>query len=210
MSWWSKLFGSRPKPEPTRTNPRAESSGEVSRLISALQHEDTRTRLNAAMDLYHHPGEATVTALVKALKDPDPEVRGCAAESLRLLRASSAVGPLIEVLETDSEHGPKYYAIKALGYIRTPSAVQALVSALERRIGDLSELAFQLGELRAKAAVDALIRLLEDGTPYQRVHAAIALGSIGDRGALGPLERALSDPDDNVRENVAKALKSLR
>jgi HEAT repeat protein len=185
------------------------AKGDVEGLIKALEDQEAKTRLKAAGELYQFPGDATVTALIKALKDSDPEVRGCAVESLRLLGDSRAVEPLIEVLETDTEHTPLYYAINALGELHTARAVEALISALETRKGDLSSLVFQLGENRAIGAVDALIMLLEGGTDYQRRHAVMALGKIGSRRAVEPLKKALNDTDEGVRERAARALESI-
>ena len=58
--------------------------------------------------------------------------------------------------------------------------------------------------------MDALIKLVEDGTAYERRHAVMALGKIGDRRAVEPLRRALGDIDEGVRERAAQALESLR
>lgn len=171
-------------------------------LIAALGHSNSSTRLEAAVDLHQYPGEATVSALIAALAYGDAEVRAATAESLRLLRDPRAVQPLIQVLESDTEHTPVYNAIRALGYIRTPESIAALVSALDHGKGDTSALAFELGEARAVAGVDALIRLLQNGTAYERKQAVTALARIGDSRALEPLARTLEDPDDTVRERV--------
>jgi len=188
---------------------------QISNLIKNLESADSNVRLDAALELCHHPSEATIKALIKTLKDSDPDVRSCAAESLRLLGDPMAVEPLIEVLKTDIEHKPVYSAIKALGQLRASKAIEALISALEQRkdnvTGSLSELALQLGETRAKGAVNALIKLLEDGTGYQRIHAAMALAKIGDRAAVEPLKKVFNDTaDDAVREKVEQALQSFR
>ncbi len=211
MSIWKRLFGKRERESFTTLGLSGSApSGEVSSLIEFLQDSDSSVRLKAAVELHRYPGEPTVSALIKALKDKDPEVRGAAAESLRLIRDHRAVEPLIEVLERDTENSPVYYAINALGYIRTPRSVEALVSALDRGKGDVSTLAFQLGEARAREAVEPLIRLLREGTPYQRRHAAMALGNIGDTRALEPLKEALSDSDKGVRERATNAITQTR
>jgi HEAT repeat protein len=201
MGIFNRLFGGG---KGSATAPK--SSSQELDLVRKLEHQDSEIRFKAAVELSRHPGEVTVTALIKALKDSDPEVRGCAAESLRLLGDPRAVEPLVDVLETDTEHNPAYSAVLALGEIGTPRAVEALISALDRRKGDLSTIASQLGKLKASGAVDALIKLLEDGTEYQRRHAVMALGKIGDRKAIEPLKRALNDADEGVRERAAEAL----
>lgn len=198
-------------PESTeRSDTRANPPAETSLLMISLQDPDSVIRRKAAVELHRHPGEIVVSSLIRALKDPTPDVRGAAAESLRLLHDPRAVEPLIELVETDAEDGPVYYAINALGDIRTSRAIEALVFALNQRKGDLSTLAFQLGEARARGAVESLIQLLRDGTPYQRRHAAMALGSIGELAAVEPLEEALHDSDEGVRERARNALNQLR
>lgn len=194
MGFFKSLFGRGAAP--------AREEASADELIASLANSNAATRLNAVIELHRHPGEASASALIAALKDEDAEVRAAAAESLRLLRDPRAVPPLIEVLETDSEHTPVYNAIKALGYIRTPESISALVSALHRGKGDASALAFELGEARAAAAVEPLIRLLQNGTAYQRKQAVTALAQIKDTVALEPLERALEDSDEGVRDRV--------
>jgi HEAT repeat protein len=206
MNWWQRLFGSRNAGRPAKNNSFAKHSADD--LIASLKHSNAAIRLKAAVELHRHAGDATVEALITALQDSDPEVRGAAAESLRLICDPRAVPPLALLLETDTEHTPVYNAINALGYIRSPEAIAALVSALDRRKGDLGTLALQLGEARATAAVEPLLRLLQEGTPYQRRHAVTALAKIGDTRALQPLEEALNDSDEGVRERVRSVTES--
>ena len=87
-----------------------------------------------------------------------------------------------------------------------------MVSALENEKGDLSELAFQLGEVRARQAADALCKLAEGSgaeRAYARRHAVMSLANIGDRRAIPALTKALSDSDEGVRERAQKALQEL-
>ena len=117
MGFLDRLIGkgkAKPKPyaqeRPKVNQPSAKPapSEEVAELIAALDDEDAQVRLKAAIELYHHPGEATIAALTKVLKDNDLEVRGCAAESLRLLGDRRAVEPLLEMLKTEPEDSRAY------------------------------------------------------------------------------------------------------
>ncbi|HVS04948.1 MAG TPA: HEAT repeat domain-containing protein [Candidatus Dormibacteraeota bacterium] len=59
-------------------------------------------------------------------------------------------------------------------------------------------------------AVPGLIRLLTDGSYQGRLYAAELLGDIGDRAAIGPLERmAELDPDLTMRGMAVRSLKML-
>lgn len=197
----------------SRVSPASPTSERVSALIAELKNgEDSKARLKAAIELSRNPSEPTTSALIQGLKDAAPEVRGCCAESLRMLRASTAVEALIEVLLTDKEHDPAYYATKALGTLRTPRAVIGMISALEQRKGDLSELCFQLGEVEARDAVKALMGAARDRqsvSSYARRHAVMALEKIGDPSAAEALRFALDDPDEGVRTRAQNALQAL-
>lgn len=63
------------------------------------------------------------------------------------------------------------------------------------------------GERRARAALE---RVLDDGDPVVRSHAAWALGAIGDAEARGAIERALdAEREETVREALRGALDRL-
>jgi len=227
MSIWGKLFGPKRSDGQVRTQgsgrQQVQSSGgsagtrpatdKISALIAELNNNpDSKVRLKAAIELSRNPSEHSTSALIKGLKDSAADVRGCCAESLRMLKDSRAVEPLIEVLLTDTQHDPVYYAAKALGTLRTPRAIEAMICALEQRKGDISELCLQLGEVRAKAAVEPLIGAVKDRenvSAYARRHAVMALEKIGDPGAKEALQFALHDSDEGVRTRAENALRLI-
>jgi len=59
------------------------------------------------------------------------------------------------------------------------------------------------------SACTALLASLANADAVLRIEIATALGKLGDRQAMGPLERHLSDPDVRVRRAVATALVQL-
>jgi hypothetical protein len=59
------------------------------------------------------------------------------------------------------------------------------------------------------AARLALLALLTDADATLRAEIAVALGKLGDKAAVAPLERHMADPDVNVRRAVAAALVQL-
>ena len=196
--------------------PRSATPGDVRvrELAGQFDNPDEGVRLKAAIDLSRCTGDAAVSALVRGLKDSSPKVRGCSAESLRMLRNPMAVDALVEVLMNDPQHDPVYYATKALGALATPKAIEGMISALKQRKGDISELALQLGEVRAIGAVEALLDALADNdrervSAYARRHAVMALQKIGDRRAVPALRSALNDGDAGVRERAQRALEAL-
>jgi HEAT repeat protein len=182
----------------------------ASSIIQELQvADDPKKKCELLKSLGKHRGDDVSEALVRALKDPDEKVRLYAVGTLQDVGDARAVEPLIEVLMTDTARQPCYYATKALAHFKTPRAIAGMVSALEKQKGDLSELAFQLGEVRAQEAVNALCKLAGssgDEMAYARRHAVMSLGNIGDRRAIPSLRNALNDKDDGVRERAQSAL----
>jgi len=174
--------------------------------------DDPKKKCELIKSLAKYRGNEVLEAFVHGLKDPDEKVRVYAVMALQEVGDTRAVEPLIEVLMTDKAHDPAYHATKALARFKTPRAVAGMVSALETGRGDSSELAFQLGELRAREAVDALCKLAESSgaeEAYARRHAVMSLANIGDRIAIPALTKALNDPDAGVRERAQNALRSF-
>lgn len=76
-----------------------------------------------------------------------------------------------------------------------------------KRRGFLRNVAVALGNLKSPEAVPALIRALEDQEPLVRRHVAWALGQIKTREVLDALQRRLEiESDDEVKEEIEKAL----
>jgi HEAT repeat protein len=68
-----------------------------------------------------------------------------------------------------------------------------------------------IGTLRDPAGFEPLVRALADEADPKALAAAVwALGALGDRRAVGPLEKLKSHRDPEVREYVAEALLALR
>jgi HEAT repeat protein len=66
-----------------------------------------------------------------------------------------------------------------------------------------------LGLLKAEAGLPSLVAALQHEVSNLRKEAAIALGEIGDRRAIAPLEAALADPDPDVRKLARLALTTI-
>lgn len=94
----------------------------------------------------------------------------------------------------------------------TREQVAELLASLQRDHHDFSVLS---GALQVLIAVNRdvtapLGELLGDVDANVRMHAALALGSIGDDGSVPLLIRALDDPDSNVRFHAIEALGRMR
>jgi TonB family protein len=89
-----------------------------------------------------------------------------------------------------------------------PSAAPArlLTELKSKDKGDRRDAANQLGAMRARGALRALVEALSDKEAKVREAAAFALGQISDPAATGLLIPLLADPDTEVRASAAFAL----
>jgi hypothetical protein len=129
--------------------------------------------------------------LIKALRYPDPEVRGRAAVALRTLNAIQAVPALHEALQDELDEQARKY-------------IQETLHRLDQRP--------DVGQLAQDADIDGLIEALKSARPETMVAAARALGKLGNRLAVEPLvilfNTSTSPPA--VRLAAAEALLELK
>mgnify|MGYP003424959210 CR=1 FL=1 len=69
--------------------------------------------------------------------------------------------------------------------------------------------AFALGQIRDRAAVEALVIAIKDPSPDVREQVAFALGQLRDPRAIDALTTALKDANADVRQKAAFALGQL-
>jgi HEAT repeat protein len=157
---------------------------------------------------------------VQELKDPQPSVRRSAAFALGKLgnRATSAVHPLLDLLQSDKDAGVREAAALAIGEIGSTSSRQVLPELRKLLVNKKEEaavrrgVAFALGCYGPKAdsAVPELVAAVSESEDLVRPSAAWALGRLGKKaGADGvrALCEALADKDDPlVRREAAAAL----
>lgn len=181
--------------------------GETLRPFTAPHVPASRlTRLTR--DLMADLGEA----LMAALQDENPRVRGAAAWALGRVEDHRATNHLIAALG-DEHWKPRAGAAWALGCIwpRETQAPQPLVAALQdERVEVRSRAAWALGAIQDAKAVEPLIAALKDEACEVRESVAKSLGEIGDSLAVGPLIEALGDTRYEVRSAVVSALHRIR
>jgi HEAT repeat protein len=117
--------------------------------------------------------------VLAAVGAEDWRLRGAAVRVLRQSASSEDVAHLLETLERDHQ------SLDVLS-----SALRVLISA-------------------NRDVVPALIGLLSDPHPNLRMHAALALGELGDDAAVAALVGTLDDEDANVRFHAIEALGRL-
>ncbi len=114
--------------------------------------------------------------------------------------------PLIRDLG-NSDWTVRSQAASALGKIKDPQAVPALIKALQDPKGYVRRRAASaLGEIKDPRAVEPLIHALPDPESYVRRKAAAALGKFNDSRAVEPLVKALRDKESEVRAEAVRSL----
>jgi hypothetical protein len=144
-----------------------------------LKSSDARVRASAAQDLAPHAGERrdeVTDALLDALGDGDPQVRGAAAIALADAGSSSAVPDLIDKLDDDDAH-VRQMALMALGELRSLEASEAvarLLEAPEPPVRFQAVMAFPRVCQDPARALDALLAATRDEDPLV-VHIALRM-----------------------------------
>jgi HEAT repeat protein len=183
----------------------------VPALLEALQGEYFTVRWRAALALGKIGDRKALPFLLNALNDPEDEVRIAACLALGLFKDPSTFDNITNVLLDDSKIEVRQAAAKALGNTEHPAALPYLMEALhdsywwfEREYAAVDLL--PAIEKRGSAAVDPLIRALEDKEGTVRKFAAALLGRLGDSRAIEPLSMALYDLHHDVGNASAESL----
>jgi HEAT repeat protein len=160
-----------------------------------------------------------ISALLAALADADETVRWEAAKALIALGDKRVVPPLIALAQGAGASEQRAAAVYALGFLYDARALAPLVQVLRDRREDAQlrgHAAEALAYLGHRRAVPALIAALDDPSPEVRLWSVFALGELGDRRAVAPLERlAATDVTPvpgwwTVGEEAREALKRLQ
>jgi HEAT repeat protein len=212
------LLGAAPLPaqEPQPDAPAKKVSTLLTTMASAPEKKD---RSNAAEELLRM-GKTAVPALVTALKHHNAAVRYHAVAILGGMGsdAAAAVPELICAAKSPKEDaGVRQRALYSLGEIRADEqrCVPFLLETLQGGDRDLNELAGQaLGTfgVRAKAAVPALVKMVEGRKGNLEVVVA-ALGQIGPeaKAAVPALKALQVDPKyEEIRPRVERTLEQIQ
>jgi VWFA-related protein len=198
-------------------------------LIDDLRARGRQTRRKAAEWLGSLPVEGGADALLGALGDRAPEVRGAAAGSLGRLREPRAIDPLVAMLSA-RDLGERSSAAEGLRTIGAP-AVPALLDALERaapaRQLEMLPLLADIGDARALEAIDRLSQpapppaWTQAGAPVVptpqeraertevRIAALATLGAMESPAVLPTLVKGARDPEPAVRAAALGALQNI-
>ncbi|NCO50895.1 MAG: HEAT repeat domain-containing protein [Deltaproteobacteria bacterium] len=171
-----------------------------------LENPQLGRRYVAAWALGEIGGSAAVPPLVRALADSDEEVRKFATRSLIRLNRQ-ALPPLLEFLRQPQSPVATTAAVRALGDIADPAALEVLLPLLKSPAR--AEVVTALGKLKDPRSVEALVAVLRDPDWQVRMNAATALGPIGTEQQAPALEKLLEDDVNVVREWAARSLEMM-
>ncbi|MBV8878645.1 MAG: alpha-L-fucosidase [Planctomycetaceae bacterium] len=194
----------------------AESSGDVVRLLQAMDEPDPEVRWRSEFAL-GRVGPRGIRALASALKHENPRIRAGAAFVLgpHGRKAAEAIPALIDAL-SDKEELVRVWSAHALGDIDAaePRVLPALIRSLRDTSPDVRRVILavliRLGP-RAAGASTALIDLLQDADAGIRARTCLTFRQIGPEGKAGSsaLIVRLGDPDADVRDQAIAALGKL-
>ena len=148
----------------------------------------------------------TVQALLNAIRAGDDATAERVAQTCT---GQTVLLPALRPLLADADPDRRWWAVRALAAIGGTEAS----SLLESRLRDPDEAtrcaaALGLGQLRATAAVPALMAQLSDANGWVRDTAADALAMIGEP-ALPALVEMLNDGQEGARVRTAGALRKI-
>ncbi len=155
-----------------------------------------------------------VHGLIKVYHSYDNEkIRLWALEALADIHDPEVVPTIAEALSEDEDEDVRSFAAHALSLMKNAHAGPVLIDALlSDPSGQVrSKATYSLGRLKVQRAAKVLISALKDEHIAVRRNAAQALGMIGDlRAEKSLLEMINTEPDQNVRANIIKALGKLK
>jgi HEAT repeat protein len=175
-------------------------------LLANLKSPSAKTRQEAAEELGRSRRREAIAPLSELVRDPEVKVRMEVVRALRELRDLSAVPALVTSL-SDGEVRIREEAIGTLVEIYAERERSGAVSGFLNMFSD----EYDRASVPPYVAVDpsvyrALAVALRDEDKAIREEAALALGILDGRSAVGDLQAALADPEASVRGAAATAL----
>ena len=176
-------------------------------LRAAIARGDDEATERAAQALIT-AGESVVPALLALSREDDPEVRWWALRILSEIKHPDVPPRLHEALH---DPAPQVRQVAALGLRHQPTAeaVPDLIALLSGEDRLLASLAADALAAAGKAATEALIQVLREGTPAAKIEAARALAQLGDKASISALFEALDSPSPFVEHWANEGLERM-
>ncbi|MHA1730904.1 MAG: HEAT repeat domain-containing protein [Promethearchaeota archaeon] len=185
---------------------------DVTRILSNLESGDPEVRARVARALAGAKGgqvQVVTTSLKQLARDPDPDVRVAAIESIGRLALAEGSREALEGLRDYENVDVRFTAAQALGSIGDPSTTRGLVEALSDPDGRVRKYAAEsIGKIGAAArdAVPSLVRAYEGGSLDLKETVVRALGQVGGADAVQKLASWLDSEDSALAREALSAL----
>ena len=196
-----------------RTLRRVDAKGSLSVMESFSEHPDSRVRVEALLGLYESGVERAVSgfrAQVETLLEQGEGGERIAMEVLGRAGDPSFTTRLLAWCESE-ETDPSRWALRGLGKIRHPKALEMSLAALrdsgspQLRLTAL-DVIISFGD---KAPLEPLLQLLDDEYPEIRKRAASHIAG-RKQGAVQALLPLLASPSRRLRTEVLSILEELK
>ncbi|MEI6657400.1 MAG: HEAT repeat domain-containing protein [Planctomycetota bacterium] len=148
------------------------------------------------------PSDASVADLQALAKNDDPATRFFAVRAVAAKADPAAASALAAVLETERDWLVRKEAIAALGAIKTPEAVAALVSELKKAAPGHSYFAREQVRQLGAEALPVAMELARSEKRQNRIDAASLLRTILTKPALDALRALAQDKDPFVKDRA--------
>ena len=168
-----------PRNQLRRNQQRPQTQQRFDESLRKFNEDDIPTRLEGIQEMGAIPDEPrAIEYLLEAANDPNPTIRVKAIDTLGNMKATEAVGPLMQRIHMrGTDELTQRRILASLGKIGDPRATQPLLRVVAR----------------------------QDVPPDVKASAIYALGEIGDDAALPALEVLAEGPVDDPLRPVARA-----
>ena len=155
------------------------------KLVGWLNHDDRHLRGNVAFIFAGLGDDRGFEVISGILKDRSDRPRGQG----QVFASSDGRYHVAQQIRDD-----RYYAVHLFGVLHSPRALPVLIPLLADPELNYN-VAWALGEIGDKSAIQPLIETLQDRSPDVRVDAILALEKLGARDALPDLRALLNDQE---------------
>ena len=181
-----------------------DSTDTYEKLRKAFEDTSVEVRRDCVRAAVQLKGRYREDLIAKALNDKEPQVLLPAVNAVEKGLSTAVLNRLMELLDDEKHPAVRESAANALGKLGSAQAVGALIARLDDQEENVRWFAVEsLRKLSAKNAVPKLTDLLlKDESSRVREVTAIALGDLGQPGAVPALRKALKDENERVRAKV--------
>jgi HEAT repeat protein len=174
-------------------------------VAALLSDKDRDARREAAKALLKIDRERALFVLRGLLKHPDPDIRILAVEWLSSSEDRSSAKEIAAFLDEENRL-VRLAAIRALGQLQAAEFASELASRIEASKGsEYKQIIGALENLKSKASVPCLLRLLESDEIKRVEDALVLLGRIGGPEAKAGVFGKLRHEDAGIRFAAARA-----